>query len=114
MAASYGAVTFERPNKSKFVKDVYFDDTAGAAVRWDEGSGASATSATYFQPREWCGITDVVIATATGQTKTSIVVNGVPSGTILRNSVHLASVVTRPELGLVVAPFSELKMIQLA
>jgi len=114
MAASYGSATFERPNGSKFIKDLYFDDAAGAAVRWDEGSGASATSSTFFTPREWCGLKDVVIVSATGQTKTQVNLNGIPSGTILRNSLHLAAIVTRPELDIVIPPYTELKLLQLA
>jgi len=114
MAASYGTITFEKPGGLTFTKDVYFDDAAGAAVRWDEGSGASATSTTFYTPRSLCAITDVCIATATGQTKTSIVLNSIPAGGILRNSLHLASVVTRPHMAVLLPAGTELKLIQLA
>lgn len=114
MAASYGTITFLTALGTKFSKDIYLDDSAGAPIRWDEGAGAGAATATYYRAMQNLAITDLVIVSATGQTKTQVVMNGNATGNILRNSVHLASVVTRPLLGIVVPAGTELKLIQLA
>lgn len=114
MAAQYGSVTLVMGRGDVRQVDAYFDDTAGNPVRFDGGGGASATSPTFYTVPRNCIVTDVVLAAATGQTKTQINRNNQPTGNILRNSVHLASVVTRPALRIMFAAGSNLSMTQLA
>lgn len=98
MAAQYGAATFVGRGGNSFSVDLYCDDTAGNPVRWDGGSGASATSPTFWTAPSDCIMIDFVLAAATGQTKTQINRNNLSTGNILRNSVYLASITTRPPL----------------
>ncbi len=114
MAASYGQATL-RTAMGLQALDLYFDDGAGNPVRFDGGSGASATSPTFYTIPPGGGIlVDVVIASATGQTKTQINRNNQATGVILRNSVYLASITTRPPLAVPFAGGSQLTMTQLA
>lgn len=114
MAAQYGTVVLVTAMGNKSV-DAYFDDTAGNPVRFDGGSGASATSPdSYSIPGGGGVIVDVILAAATGQTKTQINKNNQATGVILRNSLHLASVVTRPQLMLSYRAGDQLTMTQLA
>ncbi len=114
MAASYGSAIFVGASRRRYYKDVYLDDVAGAAVRWDAGAGASATSDTFMLPPENVVLIDVIIASATGQTKTQICRDNVPTGDILRNSLHLAAVVTRPGLSIPFGRGQKISMLQLA
>jgi len=99
MAAQYGCAVFVLPGGVTMEKDLYFDDTAGNPVRWDGGSGATATSDTGFQiPVNGTTLIDIVLAAATAQTKTQVNRDNTPTGNMLRNSIHLASVVTRPPM----------------
>jgi len=115
MAAQYGTVqaTGLRSGMT-YTKDVYFDDTAGNPARFDTGNGASATSPTQFQFPEPVIITDIVLAAATGQTKTLIARDGKPTGDILRNALHLASVTVRPALRIGLGARQVFTMVQLA
>lgn len=93
---------------------IYFDDSAGAKVRYDDGSGAGAATSTDFIPSRNCVLTDLVLAAATGQTKTQINVGGRPVGSVVLNSIHLASVTSRPRLNIPVPKGVKLEMIQIA
>lgn len=114
MAAQYGAAVFVIGNKT-LEKDIYFDDSAGNPVRWDAGSGASATSDTAFQiPSTGAVLVDVVLAAATGQTKTQVNQDNTPTGNMLRNSVHLVSVNTRPPMRIPFSPGTKCALYQIA
>lgn len=115
MAAQYAQmVLVSRNGQSTLNVDAYLDDTAGNPVRFDGGSGASATSPVqYTMP--WNGyLVDFALAAATGQTKTQINRNNQSIGSVLRNSLYLASVTTRPGLKIPFAAGNLITMTQLA
>ena len=114
MAAQYGMIAFRGRGGRSFNKNVYFDDVAGALVRWDGGSGASATSPVGWTPPEHVVMVDLVLAAALVVTRTQLVRGGQPTGDILQNSVHLASVLSRPGLAIVIPAGVEVAAIQLA
>lgn len=114
MAAQYGACVFVLQNGTTLEKDVYFDDSANAPVRWDAGAGAGASSDTGFQVPANCTLVDVCLAAATAQTKTQINVDNSPTGNMLRNSIHLASITTRPVMRVPFRAGQKVTLIQLA
>lgn len=114
MAAQYGAMTLILANGVTRIVDLYCDDTATNPVRFDGGGGASATSPTSYTAPQNCMIADVILAAATGQTKTQVNRNNAATGDILRNSVHLASVATRPALRIPYNAGNLITMTQLA
>lgn len=106
MAAQYGVATFRSilsPVPQTFSVQFYLDDTAGNSVKWDVGGGDAAKGAEEYRPSIPVNLTDVLIAAASGQTKTTINRAGMRIATLL-NAVHLASVVTRPTLALAFGP----------
>lgn len=113
MAASYGCARFIGKGRV-YYKDIYLDDTAGNRVNFDSGSGAGSASATDLVFREDVLLASVCIASATGQTKTQVLVNETPTGDIIRNALHLASVTNRPALGVPIKAGLRLAMVQLA
>lgn len=114
MAAQYGQMVFVGVDGISRNVDIYFDDTATNPVRFDGGAGSSATSPTFWTCPIAGYLIDVVLAAATAQTKTQINRNNMATGAILRNSVYLASVVTRPPLRLPYNRGSQISMTQLA
>lgn len=113
MAAQTGEAVFQTPN-GRIVKEVYFDDTAGNAVRWDGGSGAGAASPTEWITPYSVKLVDLVLAAATGQTQTQINRNDQGTGQILLNALHLVAVTFRPVLGTNFAKGDKITMIQIA
>lgn len=114
MAASYGCARFLGKSGRIYYKDIYLDDTAGNRVNFDSGSGAGAATATDLSFKEDVVLGSICIASATGQTKTQVLVNETPTGDIIRNSLHLASVTNRPALGVPIARGLRVAMVQLA
>jgi len=113
MAAQYGTVTFERPNRTRFTYSVYFDDTAGNPVRFARDGKSGTAAPDNIVATEIMGIVDICLAAATGQTTTVIKVNDNPVSTIL-NAIYLASITTRPEPGTIIFPGQKLTMVQIA
>jgi len=113
MAAAQGTISFERPNKTKFTYSIYFDDTAGNPVRFLKDGKAGAASPDFLNIQELSAIVDIVLAGASAQTTTVIKLNDNPISTIL-NALHLASIVNRPEPGILCLPGHKLTMVQLA
>lgn len=113
MAAQYGVAVFKTAKGRSLPVGIYFDDTAGNAVLWDVGGGDAAKGNKEFAPPIPSVLTDIVIAAATGQTKTTINQAGSRIATLL-NAVHLASVVTRPQLALVFGPSTPISANQVA
>lgn len=113
MAAQKGVMTIMKQGVVYPVQ-FYLDDTATNLVRWDSGAGAGASSATHISDPYGFIIKDICIAAATGQTQTSISINGKALGAYLLNAVHLASITNRPQLHIPVAPNTKLEMIQVA
>lgn len=113
MAAQAGEAVFTTGN-SRIVKEIYFDDTAGNAVRWDGGSGAGAASPTEYITPVPMKLVEIILAAATGQTQTQINRNDAGTGQILLNALHLASVTFRPVLGTNYAKGDKVTFIQVA
>jgi len=113
MAAQYGSVKFVGRSRRTYNKQIYLDDTAGHAVKFDNGGGA-LNGDTFWIPPEDVVLKDWAQAAASGQTQTQLLVNSVPTGDILLNSLQLASVTTRPELALGIRGGSKFAAIQLA
>jgi len=114
MAAQYGTFVLKGFSGRTYSVDCYLDDTATNPVRFDGGAGATATSPTFWTSPELTCLIDVIIAAATGQTKTQLSRNNAPTGNILRNSVQLASVTVRPDLRIVYPAGSQIMATQLA
>lgn len=115
MASSYGSAVFRGLRTGMtYYKDIYLDDTAGNLVRWDAGSGANATSATEWVAPEPVALVDFCIASATGQTKTQLIRNQIPTGDILRNALQLSTVTYRPVLRVPFQGGVKIQAIQLA
>ena len=101
MAATVGtAVFYGIASRRTYIKDLYLDDVAGAAVNWDSGSGAAAASEEFWTPPEPVVLRDMSIVTGAAQTKLQIVRNGIPSGDMLRQSVQLNTLANRPTLNI--------------
>lgn len=106
MAAQYGVATFYTigtPLPQSLNVQIYCDDTAGNLVLWDVGGGDAAKGANEFRPPQPVILSDIVLAAATGQTKTTINRGGSKIGTLL-NAAHLASVTNRPKLSMAFGP----------
>lgn len=114
MAAQYGTAYFKTRSGRSIIKDIYFNDTNAALVNWDNGAGAGAATPTDWSAPELMVLKDLVLAAALATpTKTQLCRNGVPTGDMLRNAVHLASVVTRPALTVFFAQGDRISFIQL-
>lgn len=114
MAASYGSALFKGRSGRTYYKDIYADDTANNPIRWDNGGGASATSETSWISPEDCVLLDFCLTAATGQTKTSLQGNGMQTGDIFRNALHLSTVTFRPTLMVPFRAGTKVSMVQLA
>jgi len=114
MAATSGMVILAGRSGRGYAKNIYFDDTAGNLVRWDGGAGASATSPDNYVTPEECRMVDIVLAAATGQTKTQVNINDRGTGDILLNALYLAAIVTRPRPAIIFPAGSKITMVQLA
>lgn len=81
--------------------DAYVSDVAGAPVRFDGGAGAGASSPDFYSFPERVIVTDFsVVAGLTDTTKIRITANGAPTPNILRYSLHLTTIATRPRLSI--------------
>ncbi len=114
MAAQSGAIILRAAGGGSKYINIYADDSAGDKIRFDDGAGAGAATSTEFRPPFGGIISDFILAAASGQTKTQINVNNVPVGTVLLNSIHLASVENRPPVGVPFSAGSKIELIQLA
>lgn len=94
--------------------DLYLDDVANARVNFDGGVGASATSEEFFRPDEDSVIVDAPIVTGAAQTRLQVIINGKPTGDILRHVVQVDTSVGRPLLNIPIAAQATLTIIQLA
>jgi len=114
MAATQGTATFIGASGRTYTKDLYLDDVAGAPVNFDSGAGASATSDTYTSIPEQCYLADVAIVTGAAQTKISVIRNGVPTGNLLRQTLHLNTLAFRPALRIPFLGMDSITLVQLA
>ena len=101
--------------RQSYQKDIHLADVAAALVRWDAGAGASATSPEEWRPPEPVVLRDYSQVTGTADTeKLQLTRNGVPTGDIMRYTIHLTSLPLRPVLNI---PFNQgdvISAIQLA
>jgi len=116
MATGIGTAVFIGQSGRGYVKDIFFVDAANTLLRWDGGSGASATSPDSWTAPENMTLTDLILVAATGQTRTAIMVNDVPTGNLLRNSLHIpsATIINRPFLGIKIPAGSKVGMMAIA
>ena len=85
--------------------DFYLSDVANAQVRFDAGVGAGATSPTDYFLEGDCYLTDISVETGTADTTKFILSkNGVPTGNMVRYTIHLSSLNNRPKLSI---PFAK-------
>lgn len=117
MATSVAQIHFKalKSNRS-YVKDCYVVDTDAALDRWDAGNGASSASPDYIDFPEDVIMTDYAQIAATGQTRSVLQLNGQPTGSILRNALHIpsATIINRPYIGLFIPYATKLSIRALA
>jgi hypothetical protein len=113
MAAANGIATFIGARETYHVS-IYFDDTAGNRVLFDNSRKAAAGSPNKWNPPETVTLIDFLMGAASGQTTTQLLRNGTPTGDYLLNAVHLATVVTRPAMRKIFAAGAEVSAVQLA
>ena len=115
-APQYGSIQLHGVRTKKtYAKDVYFSDVAGGALRWDDGAGAGATSGEAWRAPEPVILMDLSVVTGlTDTTKLQLTRNGVPTGDILRYSIHLTTLNNRPRLGIIFGQGDEITGLQLA
>lgn len=115
MAATNGTVVFYGVlSKKSYIKDVYLSDTANTPINWDAGIGASATSPTEVSFPEPVILADFAVVTGAAQTKMQLSRGGVPTGDMLRHSLHLNTLTNRPRLVIGISRGVRLSAIQIA
>jgi len=98
-----------------YSKDVYISDVAAALVTFDAGAGAGAATRDNWVAPEPVVLVDYAQVTGTADTtKLQLTSNGVPTGDILRYTVHLTTLNNRPRLGVAFPKGAEIGAIQLA
>ncbi len=109
------SMTFQGRSGRRYAKDAYVSDVVAALINWDSGAGASANSETFWSPPEPVFLVDFSMVTGTADTtKLQVTRNGVPSGDILRYTVHLTSLNSRPDLLIPFLPGDKVACLQLA
>lgn len=118
MAATpqYGTMVFKGLRTGKtYVKDIYVSDVANALLTFDVGAGAGASSPDFITFPEDVILTDYSQVTGTADTtKIRLTRDGIPSGNLLRYTIHLTSLNNRPVLAFGVKAGSRFSAIQLA
>lgn len=114
MAAQNGIAGFVGKSGMTYNVSFYLDDTAGNPVRFSQAGKAGASSPTDWTPPEPVALVDFCIGAASGQTTTQFLRNGQPTGDIILNAVHLASVNTRPALRVLFSPLARFGALQIA
>ncbi len=114
MAATEGTAVFTGRSGRTYVKDLYLDDVAGAPVNFDSGAGAAAASAEHTSLPEQCVLSDLAIVTGAAQTKLQVTRNGISTGDMLRQTLHLNTLAFRPVLRIPFNPGDTIALLQLA
>ena len=115
MAATNGTMIFRGiTSKRTYIKDVYLSDTDGGSINMDGGSGASATSPQDWSPPEPVVLVDFSVVTGAAQTKIQVTRDGVPTGDMLRQTIHLTTLANRPALAIVFGARQSISGIQRA
>lgn len=103
MAATpqYGTMVFRGRSGRAYSKDMYVSDVNLALARFDAGAGASSTSETAWTPPEDVLLVDYAQVTGTADTtRVQVTRDAVPSGDVLRYTVHLTTLNNRPVLNI--------------
>ena len=114
MAATEGTAIFTGRSGRTYVKDLYLDDVANAPVNFDSGAGAAATSGESTTIPEPCTLTDVAVVTGAAQTKLQVTRNGMGTGDMLRQTLHLNTLAFRPVLRIPFLAGDTIAFLQLA
>lgn len=115
MAATEGTAIFiGLQSRKTYVEDMYLSDTVNTVTNWNSGAGAAATSREHITFPEGVVLTDVAVVTGAAQTKLQIIVDGVPTGQMLRQTLHLNTLAVRPPLRIPFGARQEISMMQLA
>lgn len=112
----YGCMSFRgRSSGQLYEVDVYVSDVAAASIRFDNGAGASSTSAEFITFDEPTLLVDFAVITGTADTeKIRLTAGGKPLPTILRYSTHLNTLATRPLLNIPFKAGSRISGFQIA
>ena len=112
----FGALIFVGLQSGQtYSKDILLDDVNGSRVNVDAGAGASAASAEFWRAPESVKLRDYSQVTGTADTeKLQVTKNGVPTGDMLRYSIHLTSLAYRPVLDIRFAQGDEIAMLQIS
>lgn len=104
MAATpqFGTASFRgRTSGQLYPMDCYVSDVAGQKPRFDGGAGAGAASDDFITFGEPVILEDFCIITGCADTeKIRLTANGSPLKHMLRYSVHLNTLATRPKLNI--------------
>jgi hypothetical protein len=98
----YGTMSFRGQQSGQLYPiDVYISDVAAAKVRFDGGAGAGSSSDEFITFNEPVILEDFAVITGTSDTeKIRLTAGGKPLPHILRYSIHLNTLATRPELNI--------------
>lgn len=103
MAATpqYGTMQFRSAGGELIPVDCYVSDVAGQKPRFDGGAGAGAASDDFVTFNTKVILEDFSLITGTADTeKIRLTANGKPLPHILRYSIHLNTLATRPKLNI--------------
>jgi hypothetical protein len=100
MAASSGMIVARGGSGTSYLRNFYIPDAAPDPLRFDQGTGASATSPDYATFPENVVITDVIALAAPTATRARLTLNGSPTSQIVLYAAHLAALNSRPMLNL--------------
>lgn len=115
MAATNGTMIFRGIRGGiSYIKDLYQSDVIDTQINFDGGAGASATSPTDWIPPEHVRLVDYAVVTGAAQTKLQLTRNGIPTGDMLRQTVHLNTLANRPLLNIGFAAGQKITAIQRA
>lgn len=98
-APKTGTCTFQGISGALYAIDMYVSDVVGGLTNWDSGSGASATSETFWTAPERVTLIDFSIVTGLTDTVTlRLTANGRNLQSLIRHANHLNTLNSRPPL----------------
>ncbi len=113
-APQYAQIQFRGISGQTYNKDLYLSDANAALARHDGGGGASATSPDHWIAPEPVLLQDFAIVTGmTDTTKMQVIRNSVPTGDVLRYSLHLNTLNNRPKLTIAFRRGDKISFIQM-
>lgn len=112
----YGTMCFRgAQTKQLYEIDIYVSDVANAAVTFDGGAGAGASSPDFVTFNEPVILEDYSQVTGTADTtKMRLTAGGMPLRQVLRYAIHLTTLATRPKLNIPFRVGTRIGAIQLA